>query len=76
LCHYQFKLTLKWYAKKYGKVLIDVNESYTSKTDWKGNIHENLKAETKITVDGIELDRDLNGARNIYIKQLSLILLK
>ena len=73
LCHYQFKLTLKWYARKYGKRVIDVNEAYTSKTDWKGNINQDLKKETIIKSDDIVLDRDINGARNIYIKQLSLI---
>ena len=34
LAHYKFKQTLKWLAKKYGKTVIDVNESYTSKTMW------------------------------------------
>ena len=32
LAHYKFKMRLKWYAKKYGKHVVDVNESYTSKT--------------------------------------------
>jgi len=30
LAHYKFKQTLKWMAKKYGKMVVDVNESYTS----------------------------------------------
>ncbi len=32
LGHYEFKLRVKWYAKKYGKHIVDCNESYTSKT--------------------------------------------
>jgi putative transposase len=31
LNHYKFKEKLKWYADKYGKYIVDVNESYTSK---------------------------------------------
>jgi len=36
LAHYKFKQTLKWMARKYGKM--DVNESYTLKTLWDGPI--------------------------------------
>ncbi|WP_422452383.1 hypothetical protein, partial [Endozoicomonas sp. ALC066] len=32
LNHYQFKIRLKWCAKKYGKHVVDCNEAYTSKT--------------------------------------------
>ena len=42
LAHYKFKLTLKWMAKKYGKVVIDVNEAYTSKTRPDGTVDVNL----------------------------------
>jgi len=39
LGHYDFKLKIKWYAKKYGKHVVDCNESYTSKTrSWDGVI--------------------------------------
>ena len=71
LCHYQFKLLLKWYAKKYGKRVIDVNESFTSKTDWKGGIH-NMEKKTVMRVNKVSVDRDINGARNIYIKHASM----
>lgn len=71
LCHHQFKLLLKWYAKKYGKRVIDVNESFTSRTDWNGGIH-NMGKKTVMRVNKVSVDRDINGARNIYIKQASL----
>ena len=72
LCHYKFKVLLKWYAKKYGKKVIDCNESYTSKTySWSGFLDQNLGSK-KIIKDGdMEVDRDINGARNIYIKCLT-----
>ena len=39
LGHYRFELMLKWMCKKYGKHLVIVNESYTSKTrSWDGTI--------------------------------------
>ena len=38
LAHYKLKQTLKWIAKKYGKTVVDVNESYTSKIMWDGSI--------------------------------------
>ncbi len=41
LGHYDFKLRIKCYAKKYGKHVIDCNESYTSKIrSWDGTIDD------------------------------------
>ncbi|MFT6903882.1 MAG: putative transposase [Oleiphilaceae bacterium] len=72
LCHYKFKLRLKWYAKKYGKIVVDCNESYTSKTrSWDGSIDEKLGGKKFIKGNGFTIDRDINGSRNILIKQLS-----
>ena len=72
LAHYKFKMRLKWYAKKYGKHVVDVNESYTSKTrSWDGTIDEKLGGKKVIKGIGFSVDRDINAARNIYIKSLA-----
>ena len=72
LNHYGFKLRLKWYAKKYGKHVVDCNESYTSKTkSWDGSIDKKLGSSKRIKGDGFTVDRDINGARNILLKHLT-----
>jgi len=68
LAHYKFKLTLKWMAKKYGKTVIDVNESYTSKTMPDGSINPKLNGKATISFNNMIVDRDINGARNIFIR--------
>jgi putative transposase len=72
LNHYRFKLHLRWLAKKYGKVVIDVNEAYTSKT-YNGRIMNNLGGKSSFKVPLVDgrskvIGRDLNGARNILIR--------
>ena len=57
LSHYKFKQTLKHQAAKYGCIVVDVTEEYTSKTCWNPSC-------------GHKLDRDLNGAFNILLKAL------
>lgn len=76
LSHYVFKEYLLWTAKKYGKKVIIVNESYTSKTQsWNGVINEKLGS-SRTMKDGTRIiDRDINGARNIYLKHISLSLI-
>jgi putative transposase len=70
--HYRFKLLLKWYAKKYGKMVIDANESHTTKTlSWSGKVLEKIGGRKQVS-DGIfTVDRDVNAARGIYIKTIS-----
>ena len=72
LSHYKFKEFLLWTAKKYGKEVIIVNESYTSKTQsWNGVVNEKLGS-SRTMKDGTRIiDRDINGARNIYLKHVS-----
>ncbi|MBT5424205.1 IS200/IS605 family element transposase accessory protein TnpB [archaeon] len=72
LSHYTFKEKLKNKAKEHGCIVIEVNESYTSKTC--GNCgYVNKKSKSK-TFDcsncKVKIDRDLNGARNIMIRAL------
>ncbi|WP_372823170.1 zinc ribbon domain-containing protein [Pseudoalteromonas shioyasakiensis] len=72
LNHYGFKLRLKWYAKKYGKQVVDCNEAYTSKTrSWDGSINTKLGSSKVIKGDGFTVGRDMNGARNILLKHLT-----
>ena len=72
LNHYGFKMRLKWYAKKYGKHVVDCSEAYTSKTrSWNGSIDEKLGSSKKINGNGFTVDRDINGARNILLKHLT-----
>lgn len=72
LGHYDFKLRIKWYAKKYGKHVVDCNESYTSKTrSWSGEIDDKLGGKKIIKDNKFIVDRDINGARGILLKQLS-----
>jgi putative transposase len=72
LNHYKFKLKIKWYADKYGKHVVDVNESYTSKTkSWNGEIDNKLGSKKIIKGDNFSVDRDINGARGIFLKNLT-----
>ncbi len=68
--HYQFKMRLKNKALEFGKKVIEVCEAYTSQTvSWTGEVKK-IGGSRVIKSGGIELDRDLNGARNIFIRSL------
>lgn len=67
LAFHRFSLHLEWMCRKYGKTLVRVNESYTSKTDSRtGEVKQIGGAKT---ING--LDRDINGARGILLRALS-----
>jgi putative transposase len=71
LSYYSFLLKLKKRCERYD-ILLDIkNESYTSKTCTKcGNIKYNLGSNKiyKCDLCKISIDRDINGARNIMLK--------
>ena len=72
LSHYRFKQFLKHKAKETGCIVLDVCEAYTSKTvSWNGEIRKSLGGR-KIIKDsaGLKMDRDLNGARGIFLRAL------
>ncbi len=72
LSHYQFKAFLKHKAFETGKMVIDVCEAYTSKTvSWTGEM-VNVGGSKTITSkqDGHTMDRDINGARGIFLRAL------
>ncbi len=73
LSHYQFKQFIKHKAFEHNKVVLDVNEAYTSKTvSWTGEIVKNLGGSKiiKSQSTGQKMDRDLNGARGIFLRAL------
>ena len=73
LSHYRFKVFLKQKAEEYGVQVIDVCEAYTSKTvSWTGEVITNLGGSKIIkSSQGHQMDRDLNGARGIFIKNVA-----
>ena len=72
LSHYKFKMHLLNKCKEYGSELIEVTEEYTSKTCTNcGTQSTNYSKERiKECVCGYKIDRDINGARNIMIKNI------
>lgn len=73
LSHYDFKTFLKWKAWESSKMVIDCNEAYTSKTvSWTGEVIDNLGGGRviKSPSTGLKMDRDLNGARGIFLRAL------
>lgn len=73
LSHYRFKQFLKHKAFETNKVVMDVNEAYTSKTvSWTGEIIPNLGGAkfVKSPSDGLVMSRDINGARGIFLRAL------
>ena len=72
LSHYRFKQYLITKAKEWGSVVEIVDESYTSKTcGFCGHQREVGGIEVYKCTNpecGREIDRDVNGARNIFLK--------
>ena len=70
--HYDFKQRLKWKAWQRDALVLDVNEAYTSKTrSWDGTVDTKLGNAKVIRDDaGFGMDRDVNGARGIFLRAL------
>lgn len=75
LSHYKFKEKLKFLASCYnGKEVIICRENHTSKTcGCCGAINDKLGGSKKFncTSCGLSIDRDINGARNIFIRSIT-----
>jgi len=72
---YKFKQRLEWMARKMGVTVVRVSEAYTSKTHPEtGEIFNVGSRKTIRLSSGIQVDRDISGARNILIKFLTNIL--
>ena len=70
--HYRFQRFLLWKAWETGKQVLLVNEAYTSKTcSWSGEIVAKLGGRRWIQgSDGVRVERDINGARGIFLRAL------
>ena len=70
--HFEFKQRLKWKAWQRGSLVLDVDEAYTSKTrSWDGTVNTKLGGAKAIRDDtGFGMDRDVNGARGIFLRAL------
>jgi IS605 OrfB family transposase len=74
LAHYKFQQKLIHQCKKYGSQIEIVDESYTSKTCGNcGKVKNDLGSACHYECSdcGYNLDRDIHGARNIWIKTYS-----
>ena len=70
--HYEFKRRLRWKAWQRGVLVLDVNEAYTSRTrSWDGTVDAKLGG-ARVVRDGngFGMDRDVNGARGIFLRAL------
>jgi putative transposase len=68
--HFSFRQKLINKARERGCEVVVVTEEYTSKTaSWTGEI-VNVGSSKKISSQGVTLDRDINGARGIFLKAL------
>lgn len=74
--HYRFKMKLKAKAEEYSCRVVDCNESYTSKTCGCCGTENPIGGKEVWTCEhcGCVHDRDINGARNILLKQIFLAL--
>ncbi|MDH6107093.1 transposase, partial [Anabaenopsis tanganyikae CS-531] len=73
LSHYKFERHLKQAAQRKGVIVVLCNESYTSKTCGNcGHVHYKLGGNKvfKCPHCGIQICRDVNGARNILLRAL------
>lgn len=74
LRHFDFQNKLKCLCDKYGKKLYLVSEEYTSKTCGFCGMLNDIGGSKDYKCDcGMDIDRDINGARNILIKSLTII---
>ena len=70
--HYQFKLRLQFKCQQWGTAYREIDERYTSKLCTNcGHLHPNLGGKKVYQCEAckITIDRDVNGARNIYLKR-------
>lgn len=69
---FRFRQFLRWETWQYGKVVLNVNKSYASRTcSWSGEIIDSFGGRrTQTGSDGVYLDREINGARGISLLAL------
>jgi putative transposase len=72
LAHSRFRLRLVAKADQEQKTVLIQDEAYTSKTcSWSGEIILNLGSRYRVRgSDGVSMDRDINGARGVFLRAL------
>ena len=73
LQHYRFKERLRFQCFEQGSKLVDCTEEYTSKTCTQcGELNDTLGCSEQFRCPkcNLSIDRDVNGARNIYLKNV------
>lgn len=68
--HFKFTMFLKHKAFEFGKVVIGVNEAYTSKTHPETGEIRNIGSAKRIRTSAGWVNRDIVGARNIMLRAL------
>ncbi len=69
--HYSFRRFLKEKCEEYSTMYVEQCEAYTSKTCSScGQLHEIGKKKTLSCSCGCKIDRDINGARGIFLRAL------
>lgn len=69
--HYRFRQRLISKCREYGSKVVVVNEAYTSKTcSGCGELNVKLGGKKVFRCEGcgVEMDRDMNGAKNIFLR--------
>ena len=68
---YDFAQKLERLCVEQGGICIRCNEAYTSKTNsFSGEVMDRLGSKRRFIYNGVEVDRDLNGARNILLRAM------
>jgi len=70
--HFRFRQFLNTKAEELGVRVIEINEAYTSKTCTRCGTINNVGSKTvlKCSGCGLHIDRDVNGARNNFLRAL------
>lgn len=67
---YEFGVRLSHKCQEYGVLLLRTNESYTSKTNSFNGEIMNIGSRSSFKYNGVTIDRDINGARNILLRAM------
>ncbi len=72
LSHFRFKTYLKFKAKMNGATVVDLSEAYTSRTCTRCGQQLTPESTRRMLCPscGLTIDRDINGARNIFLRAL------
>lgn len=72
LSHYQFKQRLKYLSQIYGSIVYDCDEHYTTQACGNCGLLNKSIGSSKIHNCCFPIDRDINAARNIYLKHMKI----